>query len=109
MDGHQRPKLEEYGDSLFVVLHTIELEGDALRTGEVDVFVGRTYVLSVRSRSEQGFAAVRARCEHEPELLRRGSEFVLYALMDAVVDRYFPLVEALEAELFRRLRRAGWL
>jgi magnesium transporter len=103
--GHQRPKLEEYGDSLFVVLHTIEVEGDALRTGEVDVFVGRNYLLSVRSGSEQGFAAVRARCEHEPELLRRGSGFVLYALMDAVVDRYFPVVEALEAELERTEER----
>jgi magnesium transporter len=103
--GHQRPKLEEYGDSLFVVLHTIELDGAALRTGEVDVFVGRNYVLSVRSHSDQGFASVRARCEQEPELLRRGSAFVLYALMDAVVDRYFPVVEALEAELERTEER----
>jgi magnesium transporter len=103
--GHQRPKLEEYGDSLFVVLHTIELEGDALRTGELDVFVGTNYVLSVRSRSEQGFTGVRGRCEHEPELLGRGSGFVLYALMDAVVDRYFPVVDALEAELERTEER----
>ena len=62
-------------------------------------------MLSVRSRSEQGFAPVRARCEHEPELLRRGSGFVLYALMDAVVDRYFPVVDALEAELERTEER----
>jgi magnesium transporter len=103
--GHQRPKLEEYGDSLFVVLHTIEVDGNALRAGEVDVFVGRNYVLSVRSRSEQGFAAVRTRCEREPDLLRRGSGFVLYAIMDAVVDRYFPVVEALEAELERTEER----
>jgi magnesium transporter len=97
--GHQRPKLEEYGDCLFVVLHTIELDGARLRIGEVDLFVGRNYVLSVRTGSQQGFAPVRARCEREPELLRLGSGFVLYALMDAVVDRYFPVVEALESEL----------
>jgi magnesium transporter len=97
--GHQRPKLDEYGDSLFVVLHTIELEEGALQTGEVAVFVGKNYVLSVRSHTKQGFAAVRARCEREPELLRLGAGFVLYALMDAVVDRYFPVVDALEAEL----------
>jgi magnesium transporter len=103
--GHQRPKLEEYGDSLFLVLHTIELEGDALRNGEVAIFVGRNYVLTVRSRSEQGFAPVRARCEREPELLRLGAGFVLYAVMDAVVDRYFPVVEALEAELERTEQR----
>jgi magnesium transporter len=96
--GHQRPKIEEYGNSLFVVLHTVELEGKNLRVGEVDVFAGPNYVLSVRSRTKRGFADVRARCETEPELLRHGSGFVLYALMDSVVDRYFPVLEALETE-----------
>ncbi|HET8732895.1 MAG TPA: magnesium/cobalt transporter CorA [Anaeromyxobacteraceae bacterium] len=96
--GHQRPKLEEYGDSLFVVLHTIEPDGEALTTGEVAVFVGSNYVLSVRRGAQQGFATVRARCELQPELLKQGSGFVLYALMDAVVDWYFPVLESLEAE-----------
>jgi len=96
--GHQRPKIEEYGDSLFVVLHTIELEGKELRVGEVSIFAGPNYILSVRHRTKRGFADVRARCEREPELLQHGSGFVLYALMDAVVDRYFPVVEALETE-----------
>lgn len=97
--GHQRPKIEEYGDSLFAVVHTVELVDGALIIGEVDVFVGANYVLSVRNRSQQGFLGVRARCEHEPHLLKQGSAFVLYALMDAVIDRYFPVVEALESEL----------
>ena len=97
--GHQRPKLEEYGDSLFAVMHTIDVEGGDLRVGEMDVFVGKNYVLSVRSHSEHGFANVRARCEREPHLLRQGAGFVLYALMDAVVDRYFPVIDALEDEL----------
>jgi magnesium transporter len=96
--GHQRPKIEEYGNSLFVVLHTVELDGKSLRVGEVDIFAGPNYVLSVRSRSKRGFAEVRARCESEPELLRHGSGFVLYALMDVVVERYFPVLEALETE-----------
>jgi len=96
--GHQRPKIEEYGNSLFVVLHTVELEGKNLRVGEVDVFAGPNYVLSVRSRTKRGFADVRARCECEPDLLRHGSGFVLYALMDSVVERYFPVLEALETE-----------
>ncbi len=99
MRGHQRPKIEEYGDSLFAVVHTVELVDGELSVGEVDVFVGANYVLSARNRSQQGFLGVRARCEHEPHLLRQGSAFVLYALMDAVVDRYFPVVEALESEL----------
>ena len=98
-NGHQRPKIEEYGDSLFAVVHTVELVKGELIVGELDVFVGENYVLSVRNRSQQGFLGVRARCEHEPELLRQGPAFVLYALMDAVVDRYFPVADALEHEL----------
>jgi magnesium transporter len=97
--GHQRPKIEEYGNSLFVVLNTIEVAGDDLRLGEVDVFVGRNYVLSVRQRTEQTLLGVRARAEREPELLRHGAGYVLYALMDAVVDRYFPVLDAVELEL----------
>ena len=97
--GHQRPKLEEYGDMLFVVLQTVEVTADELKPGEVDIFVGRNFVLSVRQRSEHGFLGVRARAEREPELLRNGSGYVLYALMDAVVDRYFPVLDAVETEL----------
>jgi magnesium transporter len=97
--GHQRPKIEEYGDSLFVVLNTVEVAGDELKAGEVDAFVGRNYVLTVRQHSERGFQDVRARCEREPELLRSGSGYVLYALMDAIVDRYAPVLDAVEAEL----------
>ena len=98
--GHQRPKIEEYGDSLFAVIHLpiIDDQGE-LEIGEVNVFVGNNYILSVRNRSPQDFLGVRSRCEREPHLLRHGSGFVFYALMDAVVDRYFPLVDALESEL----------
>jgi magnesium transporter len=95
----QRPKIEEYGDSLFAVAHVMEWDDGALTIGELDVFAGENYVLSVRKRSRQDFLGVRARCEHEPHLLKQGPAFVLYALMDAVVDRYFPLIEALESEL----------
>lgn len=97
--GHQRPKIEEYGDSLFVVVKTVEQQGDELLLGEIDIFVGHNYVLSSRQNSSQGFLGVRARAEREPHLLQHGAGFVLYALMDAVVDRYFPLVDALESEL----------
>jgi len=97
--GHQRPKIEEYGDSLFAVLHTVEWEEGELLVGELDIFVEKNYVLSVRNHSQQGFLGVRARCEREPHLLKQGSAFVFYALMDAVVDRYFPVLDALESEL----------
>jgi magnesium transporter len=97
--GHQRPKVEEYGDSIFAVLHMIEIENGELNEGEVDIFVGPNYVLSVRSRAKKGFIDVRSRCEREPHLLENGSGFVLYALMDSVVDRYFPVIDLLETEL----------
>lgn len=97
--GHQRPKLEEYGDSLFLVMHMLEPDGDELRVGEVDIFVARNYVLSVRSRSERNFQDVRARCEREPELMQNGTGYILYALMDAVVDRYFPILDRIETQL----------
>ncbi|MBS1218250.1 MAG: magnesium and cobalt transport protein CorA [Proteobacteria bacterium] len=97
--GHQRPKFEEYGDSLFFVMHMIEPDGDELRVGEVNIFVGRNYVLSVRMRSERNFQDVRARCEREPELMQHGTGYILYALMDAVVDRYFPILDSIETQL----------
>ena len=97
--GNQRPKIEEYGDSLFVVVRTVELDGLELVEGEVDIFVAEKYVLSCRNHVNRGFLGVRARAEREPQLLSKGSSFVLYALMDAVVDRYFPVVDMLESEL----------
>ena len=97
--GHQRPKFEEYGDSLFLVMHMIEADGDELQVGEVDIFVASNYVLSVRSRSERNFSDVRARCEREPELMQHGTGYILYALMDAVVDRYFPILDSIETQL----------
>jgi magnesium transporter len=97
--GHQRPKIEEYGLSLFAVLHMVELGDEDLRVGEAAIFVGERYVLSVRRGVEQGFTDVRSRTELEPALLRHGPAYVLYALMDAVVDRYFPVIDALEEEI----------
>jgi len=97
--GHQRPKIEEYGETVFIVMQLLEMHQGEVQVGEVAVFVGRNFVLSVRRSSQQNFLGVRERCEREPELLRQGAGFVSYALMDAVVDRYFPLVDALEVEL----------
>jgi magnesium transporter len=97
--GHQRPKIEEYDHALFVVLHLIERDNGDLNVGEVAIFAGANYVLSVRSRAERGFADVRARCEQEPELLRHGAGYVLYALIDAVVDRYFPILDSIESAI----------
>ena len=97
--GHQRPKIEEYGDQLFTVLHIVEAVGEDLRVGEMSIFTGPNFVLSIRNRTDQGFLGVRARCEREPDLLRHGSGYVQYALMDAVVDRYSPILDAIETEV----------
>lgn len=98
-NGHQRPKIEEYGDTLFVVMKLLEMQKGEVHLGEVAIFVGANFVLSVRNGSQQHFLGVRERCEREPHLLRHGAGFVFYALMDAVVDRYFPLLDAIETEL----------
>ncbi len=97
--GHQRPKIEEYGDSVFAVLHVVEQLADEIVVGEINIFVGRNYVLSVRNRTQHSLLGVRERCEREPELLRQGAGFVFYAIMDAVVDRYFPVIDSIESEL----------
>jgi magnesium transporter len=98
--AHQRPKLELYDGSLFVVLRTVRIEpGPRLETGETHIFVGPRYVISVRHGSSLSYSAVRARAEATPDLLALGPGFVLYALMDFIVDQYFPVVEALEDQL----------
>ncbi|WP_233863274.1 magnesium/cobalt transporter CorA [Paraburkholderia adhaesiva] len=100
MRGGQRPKIEDYGDTLFTVLHTIETGDDGeLIIGQVNIFAGPNFVVSVRHRAQKGFQDVRARCEREPELLKEGAGFVLYALIDSVVDRYTPVVEVLSEEI----------
>jgi magnesium transporter len=99
--AHQRPKLEEYGQSIFVVLRTVQRhpETKELEFGETHVFVGPRYVVSIRHGSNYSYADVRARCESSPQYLKQGPAFVLYAIMDFVVDKYFPIVADLEDDL----------
>ena len=99
--AHQRPKLERYGDSLFVVLRTAHLDRPtgAIEFGETHLFVGANYVVSIRHGASLPYVEVRARCEASPDLLAKGPVFVLYALMDFIVDQYFPLVDSFEDRL----------
>jgi len=99
--AHQRPKLEIYGDSLFIVLRTAQLNREERRIdfGETHFFVGPRYIVSVRHGASLSYVEVRARCEATPHLLDKGPGFVLHALMDFIVDQYFPIVDALEDEL----------
>lgn len=97
--AHQRPKLEVYGNSLFIVLRTASLQSGKVSWGETHVFAGAGYVVTVRHGSTTAYATVRARCESAPDMLANGESFVIYSVMDFVVDNYFPILHALEAEV----------
>jgi magnesium transporter len=99
--AHQRPKLERYGDTLFVVLRAARYLDDAeeVEFGEVHVFVGPDFVITVRHSEAPDLAAVRRRLESNPDLLRLGPEAILYAILDRVVDGYAPVVAGLENDI----------
>src|SRR5262245_4302408 len=96
--AHQRPKLEEYGDGLFVVLRTARWNDEkrVVDRGETHVFVGPRYVVSIRHGETGSYALVRGRCESTPGHLALGPGHVLYAIMDHVVDAYFPVISVIE-------------
>jgi magnesium transporter len=97
--AHQRPKLEVYGESLFMVLQTAQRVGHATQFGETHVFAGRGYVITVRHGPSSSYKEVRSRCESTPRMLKKGEDFVLYAIMDFIVDNYIPVVDCMEAEI----------
>ena len=99
--AHQRPKIETYGETYFIVLRTIQVNADtrAIEFGETHFFLGRNFIVSIRHGSSRSYSDVRARCESKPQLLRKGPGFALYAVMDAIVDQYFPVIDTLGEEL----------
>ncbi|MFD3552424.1 magnesium/cobalt transporter CorA [Streptomyces goshikiensis] len=101
LTAHQRPKLEVYDDSLFVVLKpvTYDEDRDTVTAGELMVFIGDSFVVTVRHGEGAALSAVRQRLEHEPNVLRHGPTAVLYAVSDAVVDHYIDVAAELQADL----------
>lgn len=97
--AHQRPKIESYGDSLFIAVHTAQLVEGRIRFGETHVFLGRGYLLTVRHGASASYAPARARCEREPELLALGPSYGLYAVLDLIVDNLMPIVDAFQGQL----------
>ena len=97
--AHQRPKIEAYGDSLFIVLRTVQMKEQQIELGETHIFIGRNFIITVRHGSSLAYTDVRARCESTPHLLQKGPGFALYAIMDSIVDQYFPVVDGLAQEL----------
>ena len=103
--AHQRPKLEAYGDTIFIVLRTARMNDQRIELGETHFFLGSNFLVTVRHGSSKTYTQVRTRCESTPDLLRKGPGFALYAVMDAIVDEYFPVIDALEIELSEPRKR----
>ncbi|KDN87435.1 transporter [Kitasatospora cheerisanensis KCTC 2395] len=99
--AHQRPKLERYGDTLFVVLRAARYLDDVEEVdfGEIHLFVGPDFVLTVRHSQSPDLSMIRGRLEADPELLALGPEAVLYAVLDAVVDGYAPVIAGLQHDI----------
>lgn len=98
--AHQRPKIELYGDIVFIALRTAQKnEEHHIEFGETHFFVGKNFIVTVRHGFKLAYTEVRSRCEAMPELLSKGQGFVLYAIMDFIVERYEPVVDDLEKDL----------
>ncbi len=97
--AHQHPKIEQYGEALFVVARTTQLVEGRIAFGETHLFVGRGYVVSVRHGASTSYAIVRQRCESCPAVLSQGEDYILYAILDFIVDNYMPVLETLHAEV----------
>ena len=97
--AHQRPKIEQYGEGLFVVARTAQLDGDNIAFGETHLFVGEGYLVSVRHGASTSYTTVRERCESCPRALARGEDYILYAILDFIVDNYSPVLETIQEEV----------
>jgi magnesium transporter len=91
--AHQHPKIEQYGDALFIVARTAQMVEGRIAFGETHLFVGRGYVVSVRHGASTSYSPVRKRCEACPTTLSHGEDYVLYAILDFIVDNYMPVLE----------------
>ncbi len=99
LKAHQRPKLEQYGDALFVVARTAQMLEGRIAFGETHLFVGHGYVVSVRHGASTTYTPVRERCEADPAALSGGEDYILYAILDFIVDNYMPVIEAIQSEV----------
>lgn len=99
LNGMQVPKVDIYGDQLFVVIKTAHLEGEKIAYGETCMFVGKHHLISVRHGSARSHKELRQQLEQSPQLLEHGPDYVLHGIIDFVVDGYLPMVETLEDKI----------
>jgi len=97
--AHQRPKLDSYGDVIFLSVRTAQLAGERINFGETHLIAGKGFIISIRHGASASYTPVRTRCERSPELMRIGESFVIYAILDFITDNYFPVLDAIEDEL----------
>lgn len=101
LSAHQVPKVEIYGEQLFVIAKTAHLEGDKIRYGETAIFVGRQHIISVRHGSARAHTHLRSQLEASPQLLSQGPDYVLHAILDFIVDGYLPVVQEVEDKVLK--------
>ena len=97
--AHQRPKVEAYGNSLFLVAQTAHVINGRIEFGETHVFLGRNFIVVVRHGASLSYAPARRACEQDPEMLAMGPSFCLYAVLDFIVDNYMPIVSSFREQL----------
>ncbi|MGH8108907.1 MAG: magnesium/cobalt transporter CorA [Arenimonas sp.] len=97
--AHQRAKIELYGDTLFMVVHTAQMIKGAIEFGETHIFIGPRFLITIRHGASLSYTGARARCEQNPALMAMGPSYGLYAILDFIVDNYFPIVEEFKREL----------
>jgi magnesium transporter len=99
LDPRHLPKMESYGDHLFVVARTVHLEGERIAYGNTAIFVGRQFIITVRHGSDRGHAPVRTQLEATPWLFKQGPDYVLHAILDFIVDGYFDVIDVVEEQV----------
>ena len=99
LDPRHLPKMESYGDHLFVVARTMHLEHGRIAYGNTAIFVGRQFIITVRHGSDRGHAPVRKQLEATPYLLKNGPDYVLHAILDFIVDGYFEVIDVVEEQV----------
>ena len=106
LDPKHLPKMESYGDHLFVVARTMLLDADRIAYGNTAVFIGRQFIISIRHGSQRGHSPVRDQLEATPWLLKHGPDFVLHAILDFIVDGYFEVIDSVEEQVLAMEDRA---
>ncbi len=105
VDARQLPKIDVYGNQLFVVARTATLDGDRIDYGETAIFVGHSHIITVRHGNEREFSKLRGQLEQNPGMLQKGADYVLHAILDHVVDGYLPIIETIEEDTLSMERR----